>query len=140
MSITRRLNSAFTVRDFLSEIGIISYLLFIDWAQHGICGRGVLLDMEHWYTKKDGKLPYDPWTTYGFSVAELEACAKDEGIQFRTGDILVIRTGFIKRYYASSPQEKDQASEHLCVFVPLYLLRRTCYKFATVQGLSNLTT
>ncbi|KAF7298292.1 Serine/threonine protein kinase PRP4 [Mycena kentingensis (nom. inval.)] len=71
-----------------------------NWAMHGICGRGVLLDLVTYQTSLSaGKtLPYDPWSTHAISVAQLEACAAAQGVKFRRGDILLLRVGFIKRY------------------------------------------
>ncbi|KAG8217154.1 hypothetical protein J3R82DRAFT_5213 [Butyriboletus roseoflavus] len=71
-----------------------------NWSKHGICGRGVLLDLVHYYTADGNPLPYNPWTTHPISVAELEACAKKQGVTFRQADILLIRVGFIQTYYA----------------------------------------
>ncbi|KAG2360478.1 hypothetical protein BDR07DRAFT_1472453 [Suillus spraguei] len=68
-----------------------------NWANHGICGRGVLLDVA---------LPYDPWTSHPITVAELEAIAKKQGVEFRQGDILLLRIGFIQKYYASTNEAK----------------------------------
>lgn len=82
-----------------------------DWAQHGICGRAVLLDMVRFYTESGSPLPYDPWTKHGISVEELEACAKKQGVKFRQADILILRVGFIKRYNESSQSEKDELSK-----------------------------
>jgi hypothetical protein len=83
-------------------------LSLIDWADHGICGRGVLLDLVRHQTQA-GKipLPYDPWTTHGISVAELEECARSQGVIFRRGDILLVRMGFIQRYYEATAEERD---------------------------------
>ncbi|KAI0728868.1 hypothetical protein C8Q72DRAFT_916485 [Fomitopsis betulina] len=78
-----------------------------NWAQHGICGRGVLLDLVRYYTESGNLLPYDPWTTHGISVSELEACAKKQGITFKQGDILILRVGFMQRYFAASQEERD---------------------------------
>jgi hypothetical protein len=50
--------------------------------------------------------PIDPWETRGVTVDELEACAKQQGVKFRQGDILLIRMGFIEKYYASTQDEK----------------------------------
>lgn len=62
-----------------------------------------------YYTKDDRlPLPYDPWTPHSIGVADLEACAKAEGVQFKQGDILVIRVGFTKRYNESSQTDKDE--------------------------------
>lgn len=85
----------------------VPHRALLDWAQHGINGRGVLLDLVKYYTQSGAALPYDPWTSHGFTVQDLEACAKHQGVQFRRGDILLIRAGFMQRYYASGQEEKD---------------------------------
>lgn len=80
-----------------------------NWATHGICGRGVLLDLVSHQTSLSANkaLPYDPWTSHPISVAELEACARAQGVKFRRGDILILRVGFIKKYYEVSQPERD---------------------------------
>lgn len=85
----------------------IGQLLFQDWAQHGICGRGVFLDLVRYYTKSNTPLPYDPWTTHGISVSDLEACAREQGVTFRRSDILILRVGFIQRYNSASQAERN---------------------------------
>ncbi|KAK0441291.1 hypothetical protein EV421DRAFT_1736759 [Armillaria borealis] len=85
----------------LSRLGIQN------WADHGICGRGVFLDLVDFYISFGNPLPYDPWTTHAIKVPELEACAAKQGVKFRAGDILLIRVGHIKRYNESSQEEKD---------------------------------
>jgi hypothetical protein len=87
-----------------------------DWANHGICGRGVLLDVVSYYTKNGGPLPYDPWTTHSLTVPVLEAVAKAQGVEFRNGDILILRVGFIQKYARVSQSDRDalqQKSETL---------------------------
>ncbi|KIK51743.1 hypothetical protein GYMLUDRAFT_208428 [Collybiopsis luxurians FD-317 M1] len=83
-----------------------------NWANHGICGRGVLLDMVRFYTAgtPPKKLPYDPWATHGFTVADLEACAAKQGVKFRQGDILLLRVGFIQKYQNATQEERDALS------------------------------
>ncbi|KAK7437114.1 hypothetical protein VKT23_018740 [Stygiomarasmius scandens] len=80
-----------------------------NWATHGICGRGVFLDLVKFFEEgsNDKKLPYDPWTTHGFKVADLEACATKQGVKFRQGDILLIRAGFIRKYTNATDEERD---------------------------------
>ncbi|PAV23994.1 hypothetical protein PNOK_0106200 [Pyrrhoderma noxium] len=84
-----------------------------NWAQHGISGRAVFLDLYRYYTspKSDqgapSPLPYDPWTSHSITVPELEACARAQGVTFKKADILLIRIGFIKKYMESSQEEKD---------------------------------
>ncbi|KAL2752428.1 hypothetical protein ACRALDRAFT_1083190 [Sodiomyces alcalophilus JCM 7366] len=65
------------------------------WGETGIVGRGVLLDIYAWSGES-----YDPFTTHPITRADLEACAKAQGVTFQTGDILFIRTGWVKRYMA----------------------------------------
>ncbi|KAG5638949.1 hypothetical protein H0H81_008449 [Sphagnurus paluster] len=69
-----------------------------NWVKHGICGRGVLLDLVRFYTEGGSDLPYDPFTSHAIGVADLEACAKKQGIKFRQGDILLLRIGFIQKF------------------------------------------
>ncbi|KZV67765.1 hypothetical protein PENSPDRAFT_754657 [Peniophora sp. CONT] len=77
-----------------------------NWAQHGICGRGVFLDLVEYYTKNGGTLPYDPWTTHSITVPELESCAKSQGTTFRQGDILILRVGFMQKYNRESDEAR----------------------------------
>lgn len=91
-----------------------------DWSNHGICGRGVLLDLVNYYTQDGASLPYNPMATHGFTVADLMACAKKQGItEFRRGDILLLRVGFIRKYYDLTKDERAELSgrpETLSVF------------------------
>ena len=91
----------------------VLYVPFADWAQHGICGRGVLLDLVSFYTSGSNDLSalsYDPWQTHAITVSDLEACAKKQGVEFKRGDILLYRMGFTKRYYEALPGERDGLS------------------------------
>ncbi|KAJ5677138.1 cyclase [Penicillium maclennaniae] len=83
------------------------------WANHGIAGRGILLDYRH-YALTHNK-SYDPYTPHEITFSELEACAKyqklnllpqSQGGDIRIGDILLIRSGFVETYYAQSPAER----------------------------------
>lgn len=62
----------------------------------------------NYFTADGSALPYDPHSTHGFTVEQLEACAKKQGIQFRQGDILIIRAGFTQKFYALSQTQKDE--------------------------------
>jgi hypothetical protein len=77
----------------------------IDWAQHGICGRAVFLDLLRYYNDKP---PYEPLQTSSISVAQLQEVAKAQGVTFRHGDILLLRVGFIQAYNKMS--DEDQKS------------------------------
>ncbi|KAJ1024296.1 hypothetical protein NDA18_004467 [Ustilago nuda] len=98
-------------------------------AQHGICGRGVLLDVFEYlshhgtdHVKRDdypwsswpqygGGKGYDPRTGFRITVADLIATAKHQNVTFRRGDILLIRSGFTARYYSLTSAERADWSD-----------------------------
>jgi hypothetical protein len=83
----------------------LSHRLGIDvWAKKGIVGRGVLLDVYSW---SQSSQPYDPFTKYAITAADLEACAKAQGVTFRVGDILLVRTGWVATYLSLTPSQKQ---------------------------------
>lgn len=70
------------------------------WSDAGIVARGVLLDVYKW-----AKESYDPFTPHGLTVADLKRCAREQGVEFRRGDILIIRSGWIKRHDSASDED-----------------------------------
>ncbi|KAI9054212.1 hypothetical protein LZ554_001382 [Drepanopeziza brunnea f. sp. 'monogermtubi'] len=79
------------------------------WAEHGIAGRGILLD--YWTYANEHGIVYDPYDYYQISFSELQACGKAQGIDIRPasqggdiqiGDILFIRSGFVSTYYTKT--------------------------------------
>ncbi|PGH21402.1 hypothetical protein AJ80_03319 [Polytolypa hystricis UAMH7299] len=59
----------------------------------GIVGRGVLIDYARW-REETGQKPIPANSTYGVTVEELKAVAKHQNLEFKAGDILILRTGF----------------------------------------------
>jgi hypothetical protein len=59
-----------------------------------------------WYTRDGAPLGYDPWTTHAIPVADIKACAAYQGTTFSHGDHLIVRIGFMQRYYSSTQEEK----------------------------------
>ncbi|KAF9880179.1 hypothetical protein CkaCkLH20_02133 [Colletotrichum karsti] len=79
-----------------------------NWCQAGgIAGRGVLVDMVRYYERRDGKVP-DAWSAFPISIIDIEAALAEQGTNFRPGDILIMRTGYIKRYNESSEEERQK--------------------------------
>lgn len=56
---------------------------------HRVCSRGVLLDIARW--RGVDALPVG----HVINAVDLEACASDAGVSIETGDVLLIRTGFL---------------------------------------------
>ena len=75
------------------------------WAQHGIIGRGVLIDAERWFASKGA--PLVPTTRTGITGADIEACASSQGVALEDGDILLLRTGWLTWFKGLSPDEQE---------------------------------
>lgn len=74
-------------------------------------------------------LSYDPWSDRGFSVAELQACAEAQGVEFRHGDILIIRVGFTKRFTETTKEERRNMAGTLLVIIHFLPLPKTHFFF-----------
>jgi kynurenine formamidase len=64
------------------------------WAQHGIVGRGVLIDAVRHYDRLG--TPLEPTQKTSLGPAEIEACASAEGVELQDCDILLLRTGWLR--------------------------------------------
>jgi Putative cyclase len=78
------------------------------WARRGIVGRGVLLDLER--TALEAGDPYDPGASHAFSVADLERARDAAGVTFETGDLILLRTGFVRWYSGLDADERVRIS------------------------------
>lgn len=75
------------------------------WARRGIVGRGILLDYVRWAQQQ--QISYSPGSNHLITVAEIEAMAQEQEITFQTGDILLIRSGWIAWYLSLSPDKRE---------------------------------
>lgn len=70
-------------------------LLLIVWVENGgIVGRGVLLDYAYW-AESQGRT-VNPLTTIKIPLSEIKAVAEAQNVTFCPGDILFIRTGYLR--------------------------------------------
>ena len=77
-----------------------------DFVKRPITSRAHLLDIPRYLTKHSlPPLSYFSAET-PISVEILDACAKDQGLSFAPGDILVLRTGFTEAEAALTHEEK----------------------------------
>jgi kynurenine formamidase len=74
------------------------------WAARGIIGRGVLIDM---LAVRAGT-GYDPFTSVAFAPEDLAAALSAAGVSLRYGDILCVRTGWIDKYLALAPAQREE--------------------------------
>jgi len=85
--------------DSKSTIGGLAKASVLAIAERGVVGRGILLDMARWRKKE----VLDVAET--FTHEDLMACAKAQGTEIKPRDILVIRTGWIAKFYKVSREE-----------------------------------
>ncbi|GAA6064533.1 hypothetical protein JCM10212_003811 [Sporobolomyces blumeae] len=79
------------------------------WAEAGgIVGRGVLIDYARWAKKHD--IAFNPCLeSHGVSVSTIKEIAADQGVEFRRGDVFILRTGYETRFNEMSKRgELDQ--------------------------------
>jgi hypothetical protein len=72
-------------------------------------------------------IPFNPCEADRISYAELETCARDQGIDIRprahggdiqVGDMLFVRSGFLESYYSKSAEERAKLALRPHVFGP----------------------
>ena len=85
--------------DANTTIGGLSKASVLPIAEHGIVGRGILLDMAR-FRGKDSLAKGET-----FTHEDLIACAKAQGTEIQKRDILCIRTGFISTFYRDGATE-----------------------------------
>lgn len=86
----------------LDETGVLG----IDrWAERGIIGRGVLVDVEG-HMAASGK-PVDPSQTLEISAALMGEVLEAQQVELRGGDVLLVRSGWLSWYMGLSPVERD---------------------------------
>jgi len=75
------------------------------FAERGIVGRGVVIDIERYLAQRGDRLDYR--SAQPIPTALIDAAATAQGVAFRPGDILLLRTGWMRMYFAEmSPEER----------------------------------
>jgi kynurenine formamidase len=74
------------------------------FAEQGIIGRGVLLDLSAAYLEAiaSGRGDEDCW----FDATDLRNAAAAASVEVQPGDVLCLRTGWMHRYLAAGPEER----------------------------------
>lgn len=94
-------------------------------AKRGIVARGVLLDWCRWAERKG--VVYSPFERFAIPLWQLEDVAKEQKVEFREGDVLIVRTGWTAAYSALSLEEK--------LALPEREVRASCGVEASVEAL-----
>ncbi|MEO8457960.1 MAG: cyclase family protein [Chloroflexota bacterium] len=86
-------------------------------ARRGIAGRGVLLDVGR-FLEAQGR-PLDYATAAPITVADLEACREAQDVAMETGDVLLIRTGWLHWYRnATTPEQRTHMANRANLQAP----------------------
>lgn len=81
------------------------------WAKRGVAGRAVLLDLVR--ALADAGRDYDPGSSTAFEVADLELALERSAVELRTGDILLLHTGFADWYQHQDEQARQRLPREL---------------------------
>lgn len=73
-----------------------------------IATRGVLLDWYEFSKTKTAPASFRPFTNQPIPLTELLEVARREMVSFRTGDVLLVRTGWLAEYQKLSPEEQER--------------------------------
>lgn len=74
------------------------------WAQRGIAGRGILLDVERVFRERGQ--PYDPGSPITVTVKDLEDARELARLAVDEGDLLLIHFGYMEWYATRSQSQK----------------------------------
>ncbi|MCU1673674.1 MAG: hypothetical protein JWN77_1787 [Frankiales bacterium] len=74
------------------------------WADRGIVGRGVLLDIDRFLRESGGD--YDAMTDVSVGADLLRSVAASQHVEIRRGDVLCLRFGWVAGYRALDPAER----------------------------------
>ncbi|MEX0683770.1 MAG: cyclase family protein [Dehalococcoidia bacterium] len=86
-------------------------------ARRGIAGRGVLLDVAR-YIAANGR-PLNCGSSEVITPADLDACAASEGVEVRTGDVLLVCTGWLDWYFnVASAEERRRMPDRSVLRAP----------------------
>ena len=77
-----------------------------NWAASGIAGRGVLLDVPRFFAERGEH--YDASATVLIDAAMLDEIAAAQGVTWRGGDMLLLRTGWAEQYLAQTPEQRSE--------------------------------
>jgi hypothetical protein len=79
------------------------------WARRGIAGRGVLVDYARFAAVHN--IAFKPGERWPITAEQIKAAADWQGVRFETGDILLLRTGWIEWYLALDVEQRTALAQ-----------------------------
>jgi len=90
-----------------------------NWCERGgIVGRGILVDWLRWYEHKHGNPP-SPITRHEIPASELVETMKYQGLTARPGDILIVRSGYVRWHNFANPEERKKGTQENSIAIGL---------------------
>lgn len=83
------------------------------WAERGIVARAVVADVGRWRKAGGRPLRYD--APDPIEPDDVLACLDDSGVEVETGDVLLLRTGWLAWYRALDAGARAELAEHLVI-------------------------
>jgi hypothetical protein len=80
------------------------------WAQRGMAGRAVVVDIDRWRTGIGRPLRHGE--PEPIPSADLIACIADQGTPVEVGDVLLLRSGWLTYYRSLDPEQRASYTEH----------------------------
>ena len=78
------------------------------WTAKGIAGRGVLIDYVSYAARNNIQVSH--FGPHAITLDEVHAIAKEQNVEFHTGDILILRTGYAEAYGALSEEKRTEVA------------------------------
>ncbi|KAF2770563.1 hypothetical protein EJ03DRAFT_310527 [Teratosphaeria nubilosa] len=80
----------------------------------GMVARGVFIDFKR-YADENG-IKFDPYNDDKITVEDIEKIAKKQGVEFRVGDVIIIRSGFTEGLTGQSEEKQAElmGSQRTC--------------------------
>ncbi len=83
------------------------------WAERGIVGRAVVADVGRWREAAGRPLRYD--APDAIEPEDVTGCLADAGVAVETGDVLLVRTGWLTWYRSLDAAGRAGLAEHLVI-------------------------
>lgn len=78
------------------------------WLEHGLVGRGVLIDVEHFL--RSTATDFDPLRAVPIEPEVVLAAAEAQRVELREGDMLCLRFGWLAAWTVADPRTRQQAA------------------------------
>ncbi|KAI4932928.1 hypothetical protein J4E85_003331 [Alternaria conjuncta] len=96
------------------------------WCERGgIVGRGVLCDWLSWYEEKNGKKAPSAVSRHEIPIEEIEETLKWQGTTLKQGDIMMIRSGYVRWHNNANEAERKSGTRDNSVAIGLQANEKT---------------